>query len=85
VLRYEHGKRLLGIALGVFLHQRHVIANHVIDISPPNAKPNKKSLRKSRKLKAESRKGDEKTTGPQDDQTEHPTSNIQHPTPNLAP
>src|ERR1051326_4165751 len=40
VPRNQCRKRLLGIALGVFPNQRHVVTNHVTGICPPTRKPN---------------------------------------------
>jgi hypothetical protein len=56
VLGYQRRKRLLGIALGIFPHQRHVIAIHAIGICMANAKTEQIILRILRAANSESQR-----------------------------
>jgi hypothetical protein len=56
VPRYQLGKCLLGIALGIFPNQRHVIAYHAIGICMANAKTEQIILRILRAANSESQR-----------------------------
>jgi hypothetical protein len=56
VLGYQRRKRLLGIALGIFPNQGHVIAIHAIGICMANAKTEQIILRILRAANSESQR-----------------------------